>query len=282
MITIKDIAEYYDTTQDHYRRWWNLKDSLSLHYGIWNENTKEFSESLENTNKVLLQFCNISESDNVLDAGCGVGGAAFFINERTNAQVTGISISENQIKLAKEMAIEKQKEDRINFLVMDFTKTTFQDQSFDVVWACESVCHASNKAEFINECYRLLKKDGRLILSDFFLPTEKQNDKNRWIDKWKQTWGVPNFVTSTYFTDELRNKGFSSVEEFDFTDRIRKSARRMYYASILGALPSELYNLFNPDVSKFAKSHYKSGFYQYKALQENLWKYKIVYAKKIG
>ena len=79
MFSTKDVAEYYDSTQLHYENWWSLKSNLSLHYGMWEERTKTFSESLKNTNEVLLKISGILETVKVLDAGCGFGGAAFFI-----------------------------------------------------------------------------------------------------------------------------------------------------------------------------------------------------------
>jgi len=54
----------------------------------------------------------------------------------------------------------------------------------------------------------------------------------------------------------------------------------MYVSSIAGALPSGIYNLFHPKVSRFAKKHYKSGYYQYKALKGGLWRYIIILAVK--
>ena len=126
----------------------------------------------------------------------------------------------------------------------------------------------------------MLKKGGKLILCDFFLTDENQKDNSQWIDKWKMTWAVPDFVTLGHFNKDLKTVGFNNIEHWDYTDDIRKSARRMYYASLLGAIPSEVYNLFNPNVSRFAKTHYKCGRYQYKALNENLWRYKMILAEK--
>jgi len=77
MFTTKEVANYYNSTQNHYINWWNLKKSLSLHYGIWDDSTKSFAQSLANTNSVLLDLTDITSTDQVLDAGCGVGGAAF-------------------------------------------------------------------------------------------------------------------------------------------------------------------------------------------------------------
>ncbi len=164
--------------------------------------------------------------------------------------------------------------------IMDFTRTSFHDESFDVVWACESVCQATDKAAFMRECHRILKKGGRLILGDFFLTDDNREDRHSWIRKWCDTWAVSGLISCDAFTEKLRENGLNPVRIDDYTDKIIKSARRMYYASIIGALPSEIYNLFHPKVSRFARTHYKCGYYQYKALMEGLWRYWILLAVK--
>lgn len=280
MFANKEVAEYYDTTQNHYEQWWKLKSNLSLHYGIWDEGISNFKEALRNTNKVLMESANIQSTDKVLDAGCGVGGAAFFVHENTGAQVTGISLSQQQVDFANTVSKEKGLEDRVNFEVADFTNTNFPSESFDVIWACESVCHASEKADFIKECHRLLKKGGRLVMFDFFLSSKDQNDPKNWIHKWVVTWAVPALDATKEFEDKLNQAGFSDVNKWDYTSKVQKSARRMYLASLMGAIPSITYNLLHPKVSRFAKTHYLCGYYQYKALKANLWKYNLFLARK--
>ncbi|HBF18976.1 MAG TPA: SAM-dependent methyltransferase, partial [Cryomorphaceae bacterium] len=169
MFSNTDIAEYYDTTQNHYEKWWGLKKHHSLHYGIWDKTTRNFGEALENTNRQLMQAAAIQSTDKVLDAVCGVGGAALFVHRNSGANATGISLSDNQVQQANSTAEKLGVNDAVQFKVMDFTATSFPDESFDVIWACESVCHATEKADFINESYRLLRKGGRMVLFDFFL-----------------------------------------------------------------------------------------------------------------
>lgn len=280
MFSNNDIAEYYDTTQNHYEKWWDLKKHHSLHYGIWDKSTRTFGDALENTNRQLFQAAGIQPTDKVLDAGCGVGGAAFFINGTAGAEVNGISLSEMQVSQANAMAGEKGVSDKVKFHGMDFTKTDFPDESFDVVWACESVCHAAEKADFIKESYRLLKKGGRLVLFDFFLTKKGVEDPSKWIDKWKRTWAVPDFVTKEYFMDKARESGFAEVSHQDYTSNIRKSARRMLYGSMLGVTFAEGYALLHPKVSRFARDHYKCGYYQYRALNHDLWRYQLIKAVK--
>ena len=280
MFTPKDVAEYYNTTLNHYERWWNLRNNLSLHYGIWEKETKSFSESLVNTNNVLAELANVNETDYVLDAGCGVGGAAMYLAQTQHARATGITLSQKQADYATTAAQKLGLQDKVAFQVMDYTQTSFKDESFDVIWVCESVSSAQDNTAFIREAYRLLKKGGRLILSDFFLTKENQQDNHRWIPKWLDTWGINNLTTKEYFVHELETTGFDVKENLDYTSKIRKSAQRLYYASIWGAIPSEVYNLTHSKVSRFAKTHYRSGYYQWRALKAGLWRYGILFATK--
>jgi ubiquinone/menaquinone biosynthesis C-methylase UbiE len=280
MFSKKDIAEYYNTTQIHYEKWWDLKNGLSLHYGIWDEETKNFSQSLTNTNRILMELANIKDGEKILDVGCGVGGAAIFLSSNRNVQVTGISLSEKQVSFASKSAKEKELDDKVSFYLIDYSGTPFENETFDVVWACESLSSAPDISDPLKEAYRILKKGGRLILSDFFVTNENQPDLNNWIKKWEQTWSISNLVTSGFFISCLENLGYSVEKNIDYTDKILKSAKRMYYSALLGAGPSELYNFFHPSVTRFAKKHYMSGYYQYKALKENLWRYNIILAVK--
>lgn len=280
MFSKQDIADYYNTTQNHYEKWWNLKKNLSLHYGIWDNNTKNFNESLINTNRTLLNIAQIDGHEKVLDAGCGVGGAAFFLNREKGNDVTGISLSDKQVNFANSISQERKVESKVRFYVIDYTNTPFDDESFDIIWACESVSSIPDKSLFIKEAFRLLKKGGKLILADFFMTVKNQHDPKSWIKKWGATWGISNFSTIDDFTNELNSVGFTSSNHYDYTDQIRRSAKRMYHASILGFIPSETYNLFHPKVSRFAKHHYRCGYYQYKALKKGLWRYGIIKAEK--
>jgi cyclopropane fatty-acyl-phospholipid synthase-like methyltransferase len=274
------IANYYDATHGHYREWWNLDENLALHYGIWDEDVKSFNESLSNTNRVMAKISGISSKDNVLDAGCGVGGAAFYLAIQKNARVTGITLSQKQVDYANMVLLHQKMSERITFILMDYSKTTFENECFDVVWACESVCHASDKKKFLEESFRLLKPGGRLIMSDFFIENKNQHDPHNLIRKWCELWGVPGLETISDFKRNCRDAGFTNVQNFDYTDKIWKSARRLFYSSLIGFIPSEIYNLFHPGISKFASRHYRSGYFQYKALIKNLWSYNILLAKK--
>jgi tocopherol O-methyltransferase len=275
----KDIADYYNTTQTHYETWWKLKETNALHYGIWDEKTTTFQEALLNTNMVLSNLAKITSDDLVLDAGCGVGGTAFFLYKNFKATIRGISLSEKQIETARKSVTRLELVDNVSFHLMDYHETSFDDESFDVIWACESMCHSHDKQLFLKECYRVLKPGGKIVIADYFL-TANKIDEHNYVDKWIKTWSVPDLMNEEDIRMLAKNNGFSNITFHDYSKQINRSAKKMFIYSLLAAIPSEIYNLFHPKVSRFAKTHYKCGYYQYKSLQKDLWKYKAVLIEK--
>ena len=112
----KKIRDYYDYTLRLYRLFWH-GDTRALHYGIWDKRTKNLREALINTNRILADKADIHRGDNVLDAGCGVGGSAFWIAQNIGAHVVGITVSKKQLAKAKELAKRRGLEEKLNFFL---------------------------------------------------------------------------------------------------------------------------------------------------------------------
>ena len=102
-------------SENAYKDSWDLNNSLAIHYGYWDEKVKNFPQSLLRMNEVMMETAKIKPTDKVLDAGCGIGGSSIFLAEKIGCSVTGISLSERQVNKAKELAIEKKVEDKVEF-----------------------------------------------------------------------------------------------------------------------------------------------------------------------
>ncbi|MEP7255328.1 MAG: methyltransferase domain-containing protein [Ferruginibacter sp.] len=280
MFSNKDIARYYDVSEIHYRRFWNLNKSRSLHYGYWNSTTKNFHEALININKVLSDLSGITEGDKVLDAGCGIGGSSIWLGLHKNCCVTGISLSEKQVATANELAKKEGVDTQVKFESKDFTFTGYPTDSFDVVWAIESVCHAADKDQFIKEAYRLLKPGGRLILADFFKQPGLAREDEGLLQEWASGWAVKDFATIEEFETMLLAEGFATINLQNATEAIRPSAKRLYRAYFPGAFLGFLYRIFYPGATELGKKNVRTAYLQYKCLQKKLWDYYIVLACK--
>lgn len=276
----KDIASYYDVSEDHYMYFWDLNQSHALHYGYWDSSTKTFREALANTNKILSEQAGITAGMRVLDAGCGIGGSSIWLAKNKQARVTGITLSAKQAARANAYVQENELADMAQFLVQDFTRTDFDDASFDVVWAIESVCHANRKEDFIKEAYRVLKPGGKLIMADFFIVKEASAGDQQQLNAWAHGWAVPFFEKKSIFFEMLTHSGFHAVQMKDCTEHIKRSAKRLYYAFFPGWVLSKMYNLTHKNTTEFSKNNVYTAYYQYKTLKKGLWEYCIVHAVK--
>jgi|TARA_B110000438_G_scaffold267315_1_gene282055 cyclopropane-fatty-acyl-phospholipid synthase len=82
------------------------------------------NESLENAqqNKInhIIKKLDLKVGQKVLDIGCGWGGMAFEIAKQKKCEVTGISLSENQINFCKMKAKELNLDNQVNFELCDY------------------------------------------------------------------------------------------------------------------------------------------------------------------
>lgn len=278
LFTNRDIADYYNQTFQHYQFWWKMDRALAVHYGLWHPETRNFIDALENTNVALAKLAEIPVGSRVLDAGCGVGGSAFFLAKTLECRVSGITLSEKQLAYAIDQNAKKNLGHLVDFSLQDYTQTCFPDESFDVVWAIESLTSSPHKNKFAQEAGRILKPGGTLVLADYFRRPETSDPKG-WMELWRLSWSLAPILELADFVNEIQLAGFSLQKNIDVTTNIMPTAKRMYLASLLGALPSFIYNnLFK--TSRFAKNHYKSGYYQFKALQQQLWNYRLLSFRK--
>ncbi len=280
MYSNKDVELYYDLSQTHYKRVWDLQRSRSLHYGYWDNTTKKFHEALLNINKILSAIADIKKEHKVLDAGCGIGGSSLWLAKNIGCNVTGISLSAKQVETANKLALAENLPALAVFEQQDFTATNYEAESFDVIWAIESVCHANDKSKFINEAYRLLKKGGRLILADFFKQENLSQKDAALIKQWANGWAIDDFATIKNFTEQLNNARFHLTNIEDATTKIIPSAKRLYRAYFPGIVGGFLYKLFNPKPTVYGKKNIDTAYLQYKALKQHLWTYNIVLAVK--
>jgi len=281
MTSNEAIIEYYDNCEDHYKLYWNLQESLSLHYGYWDGTTSSFHEALLNINKKLIEYANIQPADKVLDMGCGIGGSSIYMARELGCDCTGITLSERQVKKANELALKHGLSDHCRFEAKDFTNTGYEDGSFDIIWAIESVCHANDKADFIREAYRLLRPGGKLVMADFFQSRSDLVLKDQYIiDQWAKGWAIPFYETAKSFKRKSKEAGFLINYYENASEHIWPSARRLYYWFFPGWIGAKVYRFFNPGSSAISMANTWTAFYQYKGLKKELWEYGILVAEK--
>ncbi|MEN9523571.1 MAG: hypothetical protein RL065_1948 [Bacteroidota bacterium] len=274
------IIQYYQRTEWVYRNFWKLDKSMGLHFGFWDENVNTLSDAILNQNKVMAALIDIKASNKVLDAGCGVGGSAIYLAKNVGCNVTGITITPKQIQSANEYAAKENILDKVCFEEMDFTKTNFADESFDVVWAIESVCHANNKNEFLSEAFRLLKKGGKLIVADYF-PTKDnftELEKKQVYTNGLNGWAVDEMCNGNKFNEVSKKLGFTNSTFINADKYVVKSVKKLINKNRLWLIPGWIYyKLGGITDTEFMNAY---GAYNFCKAFGKLWNYKIFIAEK--
>lgn len=105
----------------------------------------------------LKPFIQAAEGKNVLDAGAGTGRLSVKLH-KAGAHVTALDISPDMLRLLE------QKEPAIPTVLGDMEAMPFEDETFDMVFSSMAMVHLKKITTFLDECYRVLKDDGELVL----------------------------------------------------------------------------------------------------------------------
>jgi SAM-dependent methyltransferase len=267
-----DVHAYYRHTRFDYRVIWNNRRNLAVHFGYYDDHAHKHHDALSNMNRAMADLAGIQPGETVLDAGCGMGGTCFWLAQNRQAKVTGISIVEDQIRDCR-TAAQKRGQSGVAFEVADYCAMPFPDETFDVVWACESVCHAHSKAAFYREAYRILKPGGRLVLAEYIRSARPVSPRGEaLLEAWLRPWAIPDLDTEAEHLGHARLAGFRSAECLDVTPNVRVSLRNLHELCSRW-LPYGKILRFLRIVNDLRLGNVRASIRLYEALEEGAWFY---------
>lgn len=144
--------------------------------------------------KELSNTIDLSEGDIVLDVACGNGTLLSELAKKAKIHANGIDVSENMVHAAKT------RYPNINFEVKPCYPLEWSDESIDIITICCAFHHFDEPQGFVNECKRVLKKNGTVYIADpnfgaflrflanhFWLPLSKSGDVRLYSSKEMET-----------------------------------------------------------------------------------------------
>ncbi|HSX03769.1 MAG TPA: bifunctional demethylmenaquinone methyltransferase/2-methoxy-6-polyprenyl-1,4-benzoquinol methylase UbiE [Rhabdochlamydiaceae bacterium] len=111
----------------------------------------------------------------VLDIATGTCDQLLAIMEHSSAEIhaVGIDIAEEMIKLGREKLQKKSYADQVELQIGSAAHLPFGDETFDCVTISFGIRNMEQMQVCLKEIYRVLKKEGRLLILEFSLPENR-------------------------------------------------------------------------------------------------------------
>jgi tocopherol O-methyltransferase len=223
------IQDFYDASSGLWEKIWG-EHMHHGYYGPTGSQRKNRRQAQIDLIDECLQWANVNQASDILDCGCGIGGSSLDLAQRFGARVTGITLSPKQANRAGERAAEANLAGEAppcaSFAVADALNTPFPDQSFDFIWSMESGEHMPDKVGFLQECYRLLKPGGKLLMATWcHRPTESlagplttaEQQQLGWI---YDVYGLPYVISLPEYEAIAHDCGFRDIHTADWTQAV--------------------------------------------------------------
>lgn len=197
----------------------------TIHRAVWGAGVKNRDQALAYVdNLVRGRVAGMRQSASaplhVVDLGCGVCASLCQLAGQVDIVGTGISISQRQVAMARERIEAAGLAKRVSCVQGDFCDLPSTIATADVAYAIESFVHAPSARAFFEQCSRLVRPGGSLILCDDFLTDQcwRSNAKaQRWLDRFRRGWVIGSLLDPLELTGLAREFGFTPAESIDLT-----------------------------------------------------------------
>jgi cyclopropane-fatty-acyl-phospholipid synthase len=157
----RNVAHHYDLSDRLYDLFLDADRQYSCaYYDDWTE-TLETAQSHKKAH--IAAKLDLKPGQRVLDIGCGWGGMALYLHRVAGVDVTGVTLSEEQLKVARRRAAEAGVSDHVRFDLIDYRAVT---GPFDRVVSVGMFEHVGlpHYRQFFDKVHSLLTPDGVALI----------------------------------------------------------------------------------------------------------------------
>jgi cyclopropane-fatty-acyl-phospholipid synthase len=177
----KNVAHHYDLSGELYDLFLDTDRQYSCAY--FRSPNDSLEQAQENKKRHLAAKLLLEQPGlEVLDIGSGWGGLGLFLAREANANVTGVTLSEEQIKVSRQRAQQARLDDGVQFRLEDYRNLTGKYDRIVSVGMFEHV-GSRHYAEFFGKIRELLTEDGVAVLHSIGR-MEPPGATNPWLRKY--------------------------------------------------------------------------------------------------
>ena len=222
-----NAAHHYNISDNFYDLFLDSKKQYSCAY-FKNEN--DSLETAQN-NKIdhIIKKLNLKPNQKILDIGSGWGSLAIEIAKKTQCEVTGITLSENQYNYSINKAKELNVENQVQFKLIDYRQL---NEKFDRIVSVGMFEHVGRKfyQTFFNQVNKLLNDTG-IALIHTIGSINQSRDPQPWITKYIFPGGYTPSMSEVAGQIEKSGLILSDVEvlRMHYSHTLRKWKERFLY-----------------------------------------------------
>lgn len=176
----KNVAHHYDLSEDLYRLF--LDQDMQYSCAYFNSLDDDLETAQINKKRHLASKLQLKPGQKILDIGSGWGGLAISLARVADVEVTGLTLSEEQHRVATERVKAAGLEDRVRFCLRDYRE---ERGTYDRIVSVGMFEHVGVKHynEFFSQISSLLREDGIALLHSIGCSTGPTT-ANAWIKKY--------------------------------------------------------------------------------------------------
>lgn len=157
----RNVAHHYDLSGRLYDLFLDADRQYSCAY--FTDPSNSLEQAQDDKKAHIAAKLELKPGMTVLDIGCGWGGMALYLHQMTGARVLGVTLSEEQLKVARERAAAAGVSDMVTFELIDYRHVQGKFDRIVSVGMFEHVGPAHYKT-FFRQCRDLLTEDGVMLL----------------------------------------------------------------------------------------------------------------------
>jgi cyclopropane-fatty-acyl-phospholipid synthase len=153
----RHVAHHYDLSHEHYLHF--LDTDLQYSCAYFADPSFSLEQAQEAKKRHIAAKLLLEPGLRVLDIGCGWGGLALSLAQMERVEVVGVTLSREQLTVARQRAKQAQLEERVRFTLKDYRDI---EGSFDRIVSVGMFEHVGipNYARFFQKIRELLSADG--------------------------------------------------------------------------------------------------------------------------
>ncbi|OHT21910.1 SAM-dependent methyltransferase [Edaphosphingomonas haloaromaticamans] len=157
----RNVAHHYDLNGRLYDLFLDKDRQYSCAYFTDPGNSLEQAQADKKAH--IAAKLDLKPGQKVLDIGCGWGGMALYLHRVADVDVLGITLSEEQLAVARRRAQEAGVADRVKFELIDYREVQGQFDRIVSVGMFEHVGPPHYRT-FFDKCRTLLAEDGVMLI----------------------------------------------------------------------------------------------------------------------